>query len=183
MIRVNQLPRDRNGIICGLWRLTHKRPDFAGQYGVYTFVDGVATIPAMGKALQGVVAVFGHDLFMEPWTEDIPPGFYVPDVFTLDIPTDAIEALEVNPWLDAPDVAPEEGDGVEEESEPDTEPEDEPEPEPDDEDPGDPIEVDLPTMTKAELVSYAADIGLELDERDRKDDLIAAIEEHEAEPE
>lgn len=100
MVRIEDLPRDANGIVQGAWRVLWETPDFTGELGVVRLVDGAATAPLFGRQLCALVAEYGHHLYLEPWGEPLPAGVVLPELVEAD--ADA-SALPTCPWRDVDD--------------------------------------------------------------------------------
>lgn len=98
MIAPDQIPRDRNGLPAGAWRILHENQAFAGTIGVYDLVGGESTRPAFGRLLLCAIAEYGSKLYLEPWGPGIPKGTVFPEVFQADVPDAALAALPKCPW-------------------------------------------------------------------------------------
>lgn len=143
-VRVQELPRDGNGAVIGMWRVYHANQSYTGQIGAVYLVEGVSLLPVFGKQLQIALSVFGGDLFIEPWTEDIPPGQGLPEGLTSEVPQAAVDALEVCPWKPSGVIAAPEK-PIEVETQED-----------------DPVEIsdDLDDMSRDDLIVQARKLGL-----------------------
>lgn len=75
MIQLDRLPRDRNGIIQGIWRIVHESATYCGPVGMIDVVNGVGQQPVAGRQLAVVAALYGQHLYLEPWEGPIPDGF------------------------------------------------------------------------------------------------------------
>lgn len=98
MIRIDQLPRDANGIIQGAWRIVHEDPTFSGALGAVPFEAGVATIPTTGRVLQTLVAVQGPSIYIEPWDDELPAGWTLPEWHARGVDAAQFAELERAPW-------------------------------------------------------------------------------------
>lgn len=98
MIRIDQLPRDANGIIQGAWRIVHEDPTFCGALGAVPFEAGVATIPTTGRVLQTLVAVQGPSIFIEPWDDELPAGWTLAEWHARGVDAAQLAELERAPW-------------------------------------------------------------------------------------
>lgn len=67
-------------MVCGMWRIVHENPSYKGMLAFYNFENGRSTRPAFGKELSTLVAVFGREIYLEPWTGDVPSGVPMPEV-------------------------------------------------------------------------------------------------------
>lgn len=97
MISIDHLPLDANGVVQGAWRLLHRDPTFTGGLGAHAMRDGASTTPILGRPLVGVVAVYGNDLYLEPWGE-LPLGFTLPPMVSADVSEAQLALLESCPW-------------------------------------------------------------------------------------
>jgi hypothetical protein len=66
-MRLDELPRDDNGAVLGLWKLRHRQPDFSVALGIVSFERGVSTEPLSSPAIDRVMAGLGADVDAEPW--------------------------------------------------------------------------------------------------------------------
>lgn len=95
-LRLEDLPRDPNGIVIGAWRVLHSRPDFHGQLGAAIFVNGTSVVPVAGFALVRLVAVAGAELSIEPWGE-LPHEWVPPFGVPLVIPESILARFTARP--------------------------------------------------------------------------------------
>lgn len=100
-ISLEELPRDDNGILQGVWRVLHRDPGYHGPLGHVHVVDGVGQQPAWGRQLGILAAMFGADLFIEPWTGPTPDGFVLGPLTAWTVPGYTPEPC---PWRDPSDV-------------------------------------------------------------------------------
>lgn len=97
MIHPEDLPRDSNGIIQGAWRFVTASPDFHGDICGIEIREGIAQAPVCGRALAMASAVYGQDLYLEPWG-DLPPGFQLPEMVQHPVPADVHWTPQRCPW-------------------------------------------------------------------------------------
>lgn len=110
MIDVGNLPRDQHGIVQGAWRLLHRDPTYHGGVGTVEIRNGQSHEPVFGRRLVAIAAVFGGDLFLEPWGP-LPPGTTLPPMVNATVGADILARLEPCPWRAAapaplPDTLP-----------------------------------------------------------------------------
>lgn len=67
---LDDLPRDNDGVVTGLFRIIHAVDSYTEGFGNgIVFTDGVAG-PVGGQALAKLVAAMGQDLTVEPWDSE-----------------------------------------------------------------------------------------------------------------
>lgn len=98
-INIDDLPRDANGIAQGVWRALHSDRYYSGPLGVIEFVDGASVTPVAGRSLLIMAAMFGTDVYIEPWTGPVPDGFVHPPLVEMTAPGYTPEPC---PWRTAP---------------------------------------------------------------------------------
>lgn len=102
MIHPEDLPRDGNGIIQGAWRFVHASPDFHGDVCGIDVRAGIAQQPVVGRTLAMASAVYGQDLYIEPWGE-LPPGFPLPEMVQHPLPAGVAYTPQPCPWRAQPE--------------------------------------------------------------------------------
>ena len=100
MIHPEELPRDSNGIIQWASRFVHPSPTFHGDVCGVDMRDGIAEQPVCGRALAMASAVYGQDLYIEPWGK-LPPGFQLPEMVQHPVPADVLYTPQRCPWRSA----------------------------------------------------------------------------------
>ena len=173
-ISLEELPRDENGILQGVWRVLHRDQTYHGPIGLVDVVHGVGQLPTWGRQLGVLAAMYGTDLFIEPWTGPTPDGFVLGPLTAWTVEGYTPERC---PWRE-PQAAPE----------PATVPETLPPPPPEEpEEAAAPAEVDdapngvaaadedLEALTRDELFALAEKIGAEPDGRWGERRLVRAI--------
>lgn len=100
MLKLSDLPVDRNGIIQGIWRLVHQDPNYAGGLGPIHVRDGLALVPVAGRMLRSIVGEYGPKLFAEPWTGPLPSGWSPPELVKPVTDDAQLAKLERAPWRD-----------------------------------------------------------------------------------
>lgn len=105
MIDAGNLPRDQHGIVQGAWRLLHRDPAYHGGVGAVELRQGRSHEPVFGRRLVAIAAVFGGDLFLEPWGT-LPPGTTLPPMVNATVSDEVLARLERCPWRDLSDIPP-----------------------------------------------------------------------------
>jgi hypothetical protein len=98
MIRLEDLPRDADGIVHGVWRVVHRSPSFHGQLGHLEFREGMGTTPAFGVRLARLVASCGDELFIEQWTGPFPGDFALPEGMRAQLTEAELAKITLAPW-------------------------------------------------------------------------------------
>jgi hypothetical protein len=74
-MRLDQLPRDDNGIVIGAWLLRHRVPGYTVDHGApLSFVDGVTVAPLFGRALERAMSGLGDEVEAEQAPETSAPA-------------------------------------------------------------------------------------------------------------
>lgn len=168
-----ELPRDENGILQGVWRVLHRERNYHGPLGNVHVEHGVGQTPVWGRLLSVVVAFYGPDIYLEPWTGPVPDGFVLGPLTAWSVPGYKPEPCPWRAGASLPETLP--PPPPEPEPAPIVAPDPDPEPEPE----ADPLtsvsDEDLEALTLEELQALATQLVPDMDGRWRERRLIREI--------